>query len=138
MPDIETILTKPLDGDPIGTKRTFSEADYKELKRNGAVSEGSPAADPAAKPVADMIRSELEASAIVAVRSEMATASDDDLRMMIQRFRDKAAADVASLAKMKVDDLKSLATKEEIDLGDATKKDDIIAAIELAREAKVA
>jgi hypothetical protein len=36
---------------------------------------------------------------------------------------------------MKVADLKALAEAEEIDLGDATKKADIIAAIELAREA---
>lgn len=43
-------------------------------------------------------------------------------------------ADDQSLGKMKVDELKALAAKEEIDLGDATKKDDIIAAIELARE----
>lgn len=135
MPDIEAILTKPLDGDPIGTKRTFSEADYKELKRNGAVSDGTPAQDVGVKPVEDMTRAELEAVAIEVVRSEMASASDDDLRTMIQRFRDKSE-DAGALAKMKVDDLKALAAKEEIDLGDATKKDDIIAAIELAREAK--
>lgn len=36
---------------------------------------------------------------------------------------------------MKVADLKALAEAEGIDLGDATKKADIIAAIELAREA---
>ena len=40
------------------------------------------------------------------------------------------------LQAMKIADLRKLATDEEIDLGDATKKDDIIAAIELAREAK--
>lgn len=44
--------------------------------------------------------------------------------------------DTDDLSKLKVDELKDLAAKEEIDLGDATKKDDIIAAIELAREAK--
>jgi|GEM_PF-6639548 len=38
------------------------------------------------------------------------------------------------LAKLSVNALKDLAAKEEIDLGDATKKLDIIAAIELARE----
>ncbi|PHP21374.1 hypothetical protein CG471_02045 [Sphingobium sp. IP1] len=47
-------------------------------------------------------------------------------------------ADDQSLGKMKVDELKALAAKEEIDLGDATKKDDIVAAIQLAREARVA
>ncbi|MXP42978.1 hypothetical protein [Allopontixanthobacter sediminis] len=40
------------------------------------------------------------------------------------------------LADMKVADLKALAESEGIDLGDATKKDDIISAIELAREAE--
>lgn len=40
----------------------------------------------------------------------------------------------SDLSKMKVGDLKALAAAENIDLGDATKKDDIIAAIELARE----
>jgi hypothetical protein len=37
-----------------------------------------------------------------------------------------------------VAELKAIAEKEEIDLGDATKKADIIAAIELAREATAA
>ncbi|QHD68218.1 hypothetical protein GS397_14980 [Sphingobium yanoikuyae] len=45
-------------------------------------------------------------------------------------------ADDQSLGKMKVDELKALAFKEEIDLGDATKKDDIIVAIKRGREAK--
>ena len=45
-------------------------------------------------------------------------------------------AEVGKRWAKKVDELKALAIKEEIDLGDATKKDDIIAAIELAREAK--
>jgi hypothetical protein len=39
------------------------------------------------------------------------------------------------LDSLTVADLKALAEAEEIDLGDATKKADIIAAIELAREA---
>lgn len=82
-----------------------------------------------------MTRSELETAALEVVRAEMGSASDDDLRAMIQRFRDKASEGIP-LAKWKVDDLKALAAKEEIDLGDATKKDDIIAAIELARESK--
>ena len=97
-------------------------------------------AEPAVLVVNDpttMGRKELEDAAIDVVRSELASASDDDLRTMIQRFLDKADGDAdIALSKMKVDDLKALAFKEEIDLGDATKKDDIIAAIELAREAK--
>lgn len=38
------------------------------------------------------------------------------------------------LSDLKVDELKTIAVSEGIDLGDATRKDDIIAAIELARE----
>jgi hypothetical protein len=48
----------------------------------------------------------------------------------------KASADDGSLEAQTVPELKALAEAEEIDLGDATKKADIIAAIELAREAK--
>ncbi|CAN7169595.1 hypothetical protein [Brevundimonas sp. LjRoot202] len=40
------------------------------------------------------------------------------------------------LGDMTVNELKALAEAETIDLGDATKKADIVAAIELAREAK--
>lgn len=40
----------------------------------------------------------------------------------------------ASLSSMNVRDLKALAEEEGIDLGDASKKADIIAAIELARD----
>lgn len=40
------------------------------------------------------------------------------------------------LADLTVARLRALAEAETIDLGDATKKDDIVAAIELAREAK--
>lgn len=47
----------------------------------------------------------------------------------------KSAGDGA-LEDQTVPKLKALAEAEEIDLGDATKKADIIAAIELAREAK--
>lgn len=136
MSDIEAILTKPLDGDPIGAKRTFSKTEYDELLRLDAVSDGNTVPPLAEKPVEDMTRSELEKLAIEAIRVEMANASDDDLRSTIIRFREKDDAGDSSLSKMKVDELKALAAKEEIDLGDATKKDDIIAAIELAREVK--
>jgi len=44
MPDIEAILTKPLDGDPIGATRTFSQTDFDELKDKGAVIAASDAA----------------------------------------------------------------------------------------------
>ncbi|MFN3836776.1 MAG: hypothetical protein ACK4MI_03590 [Brevundimonas sp.] len=40
------------------------------------------------------------------------------------------------LGELTVAKLRALAEAEAIDLGDATKKDDIVAAIELAREAK--
>lgn len=41
-----------------------------------------------------------------------------------------------ALGDLTVAKLRALAEAEQIDLGDATKKDDIVAAIELAREAK--
>lgn len=44
--------------------------------------------------------------------------------------------DAPELAKMTVADLKAFAEANAIDLADATKKDDILAAIELALEAK--
>lgn len=48
---------------------------------------------------------------------------------------DDAEDDDVDLTKMKVEDLKALAAAEEIDLGDAKNKADIISAIQLAREA---
>lgn len=42
------------------------------------------------------------------------------------------------LGELTVAKLRALAEAEKIDLGDAAKKDDIVAAIELAREAKAA
>jgi hypothetical protein len=47
-------------------------------------------------------------------------------------------ADGEGLNGNTVAELKAIAESEEIDLGDATKKADIVAAIELAREAKAA
>lgn len=51
---------------------------------------------------------------------------------------DDDADDDKPLGELTVAKLRALAEAEEIDLGDATKKDDIVAAIELAREAKAA
>lgn len=45
-------------------------------------------------------------------------------------------ASKSDLDGLKVDELKALAESEDIDLGDATKKAEIIAAIKLAREEK--
>lgn len=44
-------------------------------------------------------------------------------------------AETEDLSRLTVDELKDLAAKEEIDLGDATKKADIVSAIQLGREA---
>lgn len=44
-------------------------------------------------------------------------------------------ADERPLAEMSVKELKALAAARNVDLGDATKKDDIVAALELAAEA---
>ncbi len=43
--------------------------------------------------------------------------------------------DAEDLTKLKVDELKAFAEAKGIDLGDATRKDDIIAAIEMGLEA---
>lgn len=51
---------------------------------------------------------------------------------------DEADDGPKELGDMTVNELKAVAEAEEIDLGDATKKADIVAAIELAREAKAA
>lgn len=47
---VKAILTKPLDGQPEGTEREFSQADFDRLKRLGAVraaDEGKAKAAPA-------------------------------------------------------------------------------------------
>lgn len=56
----------------------------------------------------------------------------DDVELVVQDGGPKALSDHT------VVELKALAESEQIDLGDASKKDDIIAAIELAREQKAA
>jgi hypothetical protein len=44
--------------------------------------------------------------------------------------------DAPDIARLTVEELKDLAAKEEIDLGDATKKADIVSAIQMGREAR--
>lgn len=61
--------------------------------------------------------------------------SDEELDDASDWFALADDAEGEALAGMKVDALKALAESEGIDLGDATRKADIIAAIELAREA---
>lgn len=51
-------------------------------------------------------------------------------------FQELDGDDAPSLTKMTVDELKAFAEANEIDLGDATKKADILSAIELALEDK--
>lgn len=62
----------------------------------------------------------------VAVREEWAEVVEDDAS--------PAAGDQKTLDDMTVDELKAFAAEKEIDIGDATKKADIRAAIELALE----
>lgn len=50
MADFEAILIKPLDGHPIGAKRTFSEADFKDLKAKDAVKLAPVPKEPDEKP----------------------------------------------------------------------------------------
>lgn len=51
-------------------------------------------------------------------------------------FEVQGAADPNDLSSLKLADLKELAAERGVDLGDATKKADIIAALELAAEAE--
>lgn len=88
-----------------------------------------------AKPVEDLTRAELETVAFVAIRAELAKASDDELRASVERYRDSLDEDDGDLTKKTVDQLKEVAADEEVDLGTATKKADIIAAIEAKRNA---
>lgn len=53
MADFEAILIKPLDGHPIGARRTFSEVDFKALKAKDAVKMASAPANKAEKPLAN-------------------------------------------------------------------------------------
>lgn len=64
------------------------------------------------------------------------TVSDQEADAAIaDKAAEAAFVEDGDLKSMKVDELKQLAASEEIDLGEATKKAEIIAAIEKAREA---
>lgn len=48
---VKAILTKPLDGNPEGTEREFSKADFDRLQRLGAVRKAPTAAKAASAPL---------------------------------------------------------------------------------------
>lgn len=89
---------------------------------------GEPTFDLATKPIEDLTRAEMEEIAVAAFRAEMASASDDNLRHGVASHRERIAE--ADLGRKTVDQLKEIAADEDIDLGEATRKADIVAAIE--------
>ena len=68
------------------------------------------------------------------VTDEQAQQLKDSGRLDGEPEDPEAEGEVEDLTKLKVDELKALAADEEIDLGDAKSKADIITAIQLARE----
>lgn len=62
--------------------------------------------------------------------------ADDFAEEWFEAEDEPEAEPETDLTKMTVDELKAFAEANEIDLGDATKKADILSAIELAVEAK--
>ena len=78
----------------------------------------------------------VEAGKSVEVEISKAEAASAKKTGWFSRPKVEGDDDETGLNAMTVAELKALAEAEEIDLGDATKKADIVAAIELAREAK--
>lgn len=60
---------------------------------------------------------------------------DEETAQKVKAYLDEGGGEGDGLDKMKVPELRTLAGEEGIDLGDAKKKDDIVAAIREAREA---
>ncbi|MES2494631.1 MAG: hypothetical protein V4618_00825 [Pseudomonadota bacterium] len=99
-----------------------------------------------AKDPAELSRVELESVALDAFRRSMAEISDDVLREGVERHRQALDADkggddddhdddLDDLGGLKVDELKAVADKEEVDLTGLTRKADILGAIRRARAA---
>lgn len=101
------------------------------------------------KPVANMNRAELEAAAMHAMGSRIASADDDQLREAVTRHRaeesgeregsdeDKAAADEKPLARQNTAELTATAEREGVTFGEDVKTNpDRVAAIEAARKAR--
>ncbi len=130
---------------------TFAPRDSAQLER--LINAGCLGKEPVVavdKPIVEMGRRELEAAAIDAFTEQLAKASDEDLRSGLERFR--AGGELAGsvdgegegesdnddgLDANTVDELKKIAEGETIDLGGATKKADIVAAIRAARAQNV-
>lgn len=62
---VKAVLLKPLDGDPEGTSREFSQADFDRLKAKGAVREDKSASSKAAPAVQNKMAPEVSNKADV-------------------------------------------------------------------------
>lgn len=96
------------------------------------------------KAVEDMNRQELEAAVTAAFIASLASASDDDLRTGIDRYRGKLAGEQVDTVDDGLDDrgvtvadLQEIAANEDVDLTGITIKADIIKAIRDSRAAKL-
>lgn len=78
---------------------------------------------------------ETSAEPVEISHAELAVIADGDW-FEVDGAEPDAGPDDVDLTKMTVDELKAFAEANEIDLGDATKKADILSAIELALEDK--
>jgi hypothetical protein len=106
--------------------------------------EKEPIVDLSDKAVADMSRQDLEIVALDSFMSHVQSLDEDRLRDMVEEMRRREAdgADIdptdgavtPSFDDMTIAELKEHADKKGVDLGSATKKDDIIAAIKAAEE----
>lgn len=79
-------------------------------------------------------KQEQELLALGAIRPATKADADDAASPLDHDGDNRAGGSIDELDQMKVEDLKVLAEKEQIDLGDAKKRDEIIAAIRAARE----
>ncbi|CAD7335306.1 hypothetical protein FIM10_02120 [Sphingomonadales bacterium 56] len=138
-------------GERIVPPGTFTPHDVDQRTRliaSGCISEDE-VVDLSKKPVEELTRSELEHLAVESFKASMATASDDDLRLGLQSFRERQAKvsdsgaggadggddddDGLEAHGVTVADLREIAENEEVDLTGVSVKADIIAAIRQKR-----
>jgi len=135
-PDAQSIAGNPLGLNPGGNE--FNGGEEVEIPENWDELSWPEQQKLAAALTTDVVRTSGEAIAIIeaeVARRETAEKSDQDLEGTGQENdADDADADELDLNSMTKAELIEYAEEHEIDLGDASKKADILAAIELAKE----